>query len=95
MFPYIYNNTWITDDKVLHFIFSFIVSILIWNFLTNKNNKKFKLIITILIIWLIKEFLDKFYLFWNVEVLDLITNFLGMGFFLLLIKIKYIIFNKK
>jgi len=127
MFPFIYNNTGITDDKVLHFIFAFWLTAIFY-FLLKKINKwyfdsefpmyfipfnfsklnnlfyKFRnikfynklseikifiiifLILLILGIW--KEIKD-FYTPWrNVEILDIITNYIWMGFFYFLVYIK-------
>lgn len=96
MFPWIYNNFWIHDDKVLHFIFAFIITAwililckIIDNriFLTNQTkifNLKRIIIITsiiLLILWIGKEIKDYFTPWRNVEILDIITNYIWMFFF--------------
>lgn len=125
MFPFIYNNTWITDDKVLHFISAFIISYFIYiffkminegwfvttlhtSFIYNKNESlflknlmnKFSLkriviitLFTLLILGIWKEIKD-FYTPWrNVEILDIITNYIWMAFFYFLLYIKINIFK--
>jgi len=77
MFPFIYNNTWITDDKVLHFIVAFILSYIMYIYKSKISIKKAFLII--IIISLVKEFFDLYTWKWNFELLDIFTNLLWFG----------------
>ena len=92
MFPFIYNNTWIHDDKVLHFIFSFIISFWIYVYLKRKIQDKKKIISLIILLifglWIFKELLDSITPWRNVEIADILTNFIWMWFFLIILKIK-------
>lgn len=73
MFPFIYNNTWITDDKVLHFTFSIVITYIL---IKTVNLKKMEAFAVILIIWFVKELFDIISWTWNFETLDMLTNIL-------------------
>jgi VanZ family protein len=103
MFPFIYNNTWITDDKVLHFIFSFTITFILYNLFRYFYNKKYwkgnytnkwifyKIFFIILFIGIIKELRDFVTPGHNAEIMDIIANFIGYFFFLFVLNIKKIL----
>jgi len=95
MFPFIYNNTWITDDKVLHFIFAFFITFLLYILFQYINKKSLhrwfseeRIFIYILFILFFlgigKEIRDSIIPWHNVEFMDILTNYFWMLFFYLL-----------
>ena len=82
MFPFIYNNTWITDDKVLHFLIWGAIFISLIHLFRIKKTYSF-LIIVFIAFW--KEFFDYFNPKHNVELLDIIFTLIIPIFYYLLL----------
>ena len=92
MFPFIYNNTWITDDKVLHFVFSIVISFFLYLFIVKYKKNTFivyivKTIVILAVISIIKEVRDYFTPWHNVEFWDVITNYIWFLFFIWVVSI--------
>ena len=94
MFPFIYNTTWITDDKVLHFIIWLFIFIIILKLLNYKLS-----FLIVLIIAILKEIIDLFLENHVTELLDIVSTILGPTIIIIVFfiykKIKYGSFHNK
>ena len=82
---------YIPEDKILHFIFSFLLTflfIVLINIIKKKKNKKlnniglfFSIFIFLLFLSLFKETWDFFHKGHNVEIKDILTNYIWGYFF--------------
>lgn len=91
MFIYIYNLTWIHDDKVLHFLIGWFIFITLMLLL---KNIKFSFFIVMFIAW-IKEFIDYFIPSHNSELFDfLVTMIVPILIYIFIIIKKNVKYNK-
>lgn len=87
MFPFIYNSVWLTDDKVLHIIVWFFVSLIIYIYIIFYKKSQHKLflayaVFVLLIVGILKEVSDYFRPWHNVEIMDIIANYVGFVLFI-------------